>query len=300
MKKAKYTGCAIIDTFPDFVSCWNKIKNDSVEQQITCWESKYMKKWPELLKKQKESWNSDKEDWKQIAAEKVFPFFNERFSAMEAAHLNLLKSCKTVWPKAQKTLEFSDNVCFVIYVGIGCGAGWASSYNGSPAVLFGLEMIAECGWGQEPALSGLIAHELGHIAQTASIVNQQRSSGAWWHLFKEGFAARSAHCIIGYDVWHEATGINKPDWLNWCNSHKGWLASEFIKKADAGEDIRSFFGSWFDIMGRKQCGYFLGHEIIRELQKEYSLKEISSFDDYEEKCRAILEQYVEVAESKEF
>jgi hypothetical protein len=35
--------------------------------------------------------------------------------------------------------------------------------------------------------------------------------------------------------------------------------------------IREFFGSWFEFQGKRQIGYFLGHEFIRWLQRERGL-----------------------------
>ncbi|MDF1501291.1 MAG: hypothetical protein P1P76_12580, partial [Anaerolineales bacterium] len=45
--------------------------------------------------------------------------------------------------------------------------------------------------------------------------------------------------------------------------------------------VRDFFGSWFQIEGRSQTGYYLGHEIIRRLEKSNSLEEIAGLDDIE-------------------
>jgi len=39
--------------------------------------------------------------------------------------------------------------------------------------------------------------------------------------------------------------------------------------------VKDFFGSWFNIQGRKQTGYFLGHEFIRALEETRSLRKIA-------------------------
>lgn len=45
--------------------------------------------------------------------------------------------------KASKKIGLDFSITLVIYVGIGCGAGWATTYNRQPAILLGLENIAE-------------------------------------------------------------------------------------------------------------------------------------------------------------
>ena len=51
-----------------------------------------------------------------------------------------------------------------LYVGIGVGAGWATTYQGQPACLHGLEKCAELHWVDRDTLAALAAHELGHLA----------------------------------------------------------------------------------------------------------------------------------------
>ena len=50
---------------------------------------------------------------------------------------------------------------------------------------------------------------------------------------------------------------------------------EYLIRVEKGEPVHDFFGSWFNIQGKKQTGYFLGHEIIRALEGTYSLREIA-------------------------
>ena len=50
------------------------------------------------------------------------------------------------------------------------------------------------------------------------------------------------------------------DWLEWRQANKSWLASEFLHRVDSEETLQDFFGSWYNIQGHKQCGYFLGFE----------------------------------------
>jgi hypothetical protein len=85
-----------------------------------------------------------------------------------------------------------------------------------------------------------------------------------------------------------APGYESGDWLAWCQANKSWLSGEFLRTVDAGASVRPFFGSWFDIQGRKQCGYYVGHEAIRQLEADMSLDEIALLDDVKSRLRGAL------------
>ncbi|MCL0080513.1 hypothetical protein M1O18_06415 [Dehalococcoidia bacterium] len=284
--------CKIIDTLPMFLTFWTEAQRKPLGAQIDGWASEYMSQWPELLQKQLEDYSSQNVDWRHIARERVFLFLGDRLPAMQIDHRNLLELCAPIYSTAQEVLGVESDVIFVIYIGIGCGAGWVTPFHNSPAVLFGLENIAECGWSQHQSIAGMVAHEIGHLMHDHWRAQYEKAtgSGPWWQLYSEGFAQRCEHVILGKDTWHESIGINGDDWLDWCQDHKSWLATEFLRLVDAGESVHPFFGSWFDICGRKQCGYFLGHELIKELEASISLKEIALLDDVEEQLRHILER----------
>lgn len=103
------------------------------------------------------------ENWRVIADERIFPALPERLPEMQIAHNNLLNGCEGVYHRAQQTLEFDCDLVCVIYLGLGCGAGWTTEYAGKPAILFGVENIAKEGWQVQEMLEGLMAHELGHL-----------------------------------------------------------------------------------------------------------------------------------------
>jgi hypothetical protein len=86
------------------------------------------------------------------------------------------------------------------------------------------------------------------------------------------------------------SGGKDKEWFDWCLSHKSWLASEFVRKVDTGEPIAPFFGSWFDVCGKSETGYFLGCEAIKELEKQFNLEEIALLEDIEVAMRPVLKQ----------
>ena len=283
--------CKILDTFPAFQKIWNSVQHDTVETQINAWLNEYMSRYPDLLQKQLDDYASLNEDWRVTASERIFPALPERLEAMQTAHDNMLGVCNGVYERVQQTINFNNDLVCVIYVGLGCGAGWADEYEGKPAILFGLENIAEEGWQGRDALTGLAAHELGHIAhfewrKQANITNEDDH---WWQLYTEGFAQRCESAILGKTSWHMQDD-SEMRWRKWCEQNIGWLAAEFLRRDDQGEDMRPFFGSWFDLRGYKQTGYFLGHEIIKKMQEKMSLQEIALLTDVENHLRPLLVQ----------
>jgi len=274
------TKCEIIDTFPAFLAYWTEAKSKPLDAQVETWAADHTSQWPELLEKQLDDYASQNEDWRQIARKRVFPFLGDRLPAMKTAHKNLLEIYAPIYSTAQEALGFECDVIFVIYVGIGCGAGWATRFHDSPAVLFGLGNVAECGWSQPQSIIDLVAHKIGHLVHDhwRAQHGQVEGSGPWWQLYCEGFAQRCEHVILGRDTWHMLGGNYGDDWLDWCQEQKSWLAVKFLRLVDEGSSIRPFFGSWFEIRGRKQCGYFLGHELIKQLGTNMSLKEIALLD----------------------
>jgi hypothetical protein len=280
----------ILDTFPSFLEYWENVKCLGLQEQIEAWHSQYMALWPDLLQKQIEDYSEQIVDWREIAAERVFPFIPERLSLMDSSRSILLRSLILSFSKTSSALGFKFPVIFVIYVGIGCGAGWATRLRGKPAVLFGLENIVECGWTGKEAIQGLIAHEIGHLVHWhwRDQAGLENGSGPWWQLYEEGFAQR-CECLV-QGTWHQALSDECDDWLEWCRENRASLAAEFLARADRKADVRDFFGSWFDIGGRAQTGYFLGYEIICELEGEMRLEEVARLENIEGVCRTILKK----------
>ena len=282
--------CYVVDAFPAFLDLWPTIQHKPVDRQIEAWATDYMAAWPDLLAKQQACYAEDGEDWRRVAREIVFPHLAGRLVGMEEAHGNLLALVEPVHARAQRILGFERDIVVVIYAGIGCGAGWATTYQDLPAILFGLENAAEEGWTGPEALTGLIAHEIGHVAHY--LWRQQRDipegSGAWWQLYSEGFAQRCEHLIMNDESWHMACTME--GWQDWCQANEGWLATEYLRVVDAGESLRPFFGSWYDLRGWKQTGYFLGHCVIQRLEAGMDLCEIALLEEVEPLMRRELER----------
>ena len=284
------SACSCIDTFPAFLNFWTENGDKPIEDQIDAWVNDYMSRWPELLKLQQDNYAEDNLDWRHIAREKVFPFLPERFSALNEAHDNLMKNYETIYHQTEEKLAFQGDVVFVFYVGIGCGAGWYTPFRDTPALLFGLENIAECDWSDQKTIKGLIAHEIGHMVHRIwrKEAGKSEETGPWWQLYEEGFAERCENLILETESFHQTVG--DPGWVEWCRSYRQWLAGEFLKTVEANESVDPFFGSWYQIQGRIETGYYLGNEVVQELEKDMSIREIALLEDIEKHIRSILEK----------
>ncbi|MEM2117487.1 MAG: hypothetical protein QW386_00520 [Candidatus Bathyarchaeia archaeon] len=272
--KTKMEKPELLDTWRGFSDYWSQARSQSIDEQIALWRTLYMKKYPELLSKQLQTYEEDGLDWKEIA-KKIFPSFLNRFPLMQKARNNIIRIYKPIYSKAVEALKLHFNITFVVYVSIGCGAGWATTYKEQPAILLGLENIAEEKWHTQQKLEGLISHEIGHRIH----MNWRRGwqmfeeeKDPLFQLYSEGFAQRCEHIILGKETWHLA---ENEKWLSWCKRHKSWLAKEFLKRIKNQMTAQDFFGSWLNIQGKKQTGYFLGHEFIRALEETRSLRKIA-------------------------
>lgn len=278
-----------MDTFPAFLRYWKTVQGDPLEEQIKRWAAEYLSPWRELLELQIEDYRSQQIDWREIARKKIFPFLEEQLPAMQDAHQNLLELAPPLYRRTQKVLGFNMQASFIIYVGIGCGAGWVTTYQNTPAILFGLENIAGLGWSSQDPISGLIAHESGHLAHRAirTEAGKAMGSGAWWQLYEEGFAQYCEPLILGLEHWHQAH--DNPDWLAWCRENESGLAAAFLQTVQEGDTVRPFFGSWFDIQGKSAAGYYLGYRVIQELKKRIPLKELACLENPHVQLQPVLE-----------
>jgi hypothetical protein len=268
----------ILDTFPAFERYWAGARSLPLEAQIDGWETEYMGRWPELLEKQIRNYSEEGVEWRQIAKTRVFPHLTERLPRMRLLHRRFLKQLPDSWAKVRRVLKPDFPVRFVLYVGIGVGAGWATRYGGWPACLFGLENAAELVSGKDEGTPGAVSHEVAHLVhdewrRKGGLRGIDKSRGPFWQLYEEGFATECERHIDGPRRFPLRTG--RPDWLRWCTAHRAWLARKFLRDVKARDSLRPFFGSWYNIRGRIECGYFLGAEIIHEWTEGASLRAIA-------------------------
>ncbi len=270
----------ILDCYSIFPMFWQSVKHLPVANQIEKWDNFYMVKWPKLRNKIKKKYKDQGYDWFSVAEKYVFPKIPNFVDDYLTIGDILTDVIPSVYKRMMTLFNLEIEVIFIIYVGIGHGAGWATSFDQKPAILFGIENAAEEKWTSKKILEPLTAHELGHILhhywrQEGKLAIDGHSP--LWTLYEEGFAMRLEHLTMGFESWHEQQ--TDKGWLLWCQMNKAWLAEEFLNRLEQNDEevLRPFFGSWYDIKGMKQTGYYLGHEIIKHLEQKYSIQEISVF-----------------------
>ncbi len=267
----------VLDAFPAFEDFWVKVRRLPVERQIDLWEREYMAPWPELLEKQKANYLEEGVDWRKVAVTRVFPQFEDHFERMRRLHASLTRTLPRSWVAMRRRLGIRFPVRFVIYVGIGCGMGWATKYAGQPAILLGLENAAEMHDGRRDIWPGVVAHEVAHLAfyewrRGHHLANPDPAGRTppLWHLYEEGFATQAEREVCDPEVFALRTG--DPRWPSWCEKHRRWLAAKFLEDVAARRSVRPFFGSWYSVKGQVETGYYLGAEVIREWRRTRSFE----------------------------
>ncbi len=290
----------LIDTFPDFERFWRGARHLPRSAQIDRWEHEYMARWPELLTAQKKNYSEAGVDWKQIARRRIFPYLAERLPRMRRLHRNLLRTLPDSWSRTCRILKPDFPVRFVIYVGIGVGAGWATRLGGRPACLFGLENAAELATGYRAGAPGAVSHEVAHLVhdawrRAARMRGIAARGGPYWQLYVEGFATECERRIDDPRSFAGRTG--RSGWLEWCTTHRSWLAAKFLRDVRARRSVRAFFGSWYDLRGQVECGYFLGQEVVREWADATSLKSVAQLPerDFSRRVPVMLRRFARAA-----
>ncbi|MBC7169876.1 hypothetical protein H5T54_02925 [Candidatus Bipolaricaulota bacterium] len=268
------TETPVVDAADGFLCLLRSLPDPTPAEILAAWEGFYGQWFPELHAKQIQDYTEAGEDGRALALSRVFPPLPARLPAMEEARGRILGLWEDVLARARAALGLDLDVVAVVHVGIGCGAGWATTYGGRPAVLFGLENIAELGWHTTRRLEGLIAHELGHLAHAAwrGEPLERVEEDPLGLLYAEGFAQRMEGAILGRESWHLA-----PDegWLPWCRKHLAELARAYRDRATEGEPVNPFFGSCLSFQGVPFTGHFLGHTVIRMLEEGRTLPDLA-------------------------
>ncbi len=278
---ARISRSTLTDTFPEFLHFWAESQSLSIERQVEAWATNYLAPYPELLQKQVADYASQGIDWRRVAAERVFPYVPARLRPMQQARANILDLAQDVWTEVQKALSFRLSVHFLVHVGIGCGAGWATTYGNLPAVLLGLENIAEEDWCDPDSIRALLSHELAHLFHDHLRTEHSKptATGPYWQLYSEGFACLCEETICSSRPRYRARRSFVADEERPEPSASARLAHLFIATAEANDPVSPFFGSWLEVEGVSEAGYILGHQILTKLRRQADLRALALLDD---------------------
>jgi len=263
----------LIDTYPYFRNMLMSARKLASEDNIVYALKKYLEKYSKIRELINQCYETL--DWFNICLNTLANSIRN-LENLDNAWENIystLPDAIVLFAKAFKNEVGDKDFVFVIYISCGCGAGWAAEYDGKPAVLLGLDMISNLGWVSREKVKGLIIHELCHLAhmiirKTSYQHFSELEKNPYFLLYSEGFAMKCEHEILSSENWRIAP--NK-EWVNWCRKNLGFLARLYMEHAEKNKAVNVFYGTFFNIKGYSQTGYYLGHELIKYLEKEHSL-----------------------------
>ena len=277
----------IIDTFKHFKACFEGNLNKSVDEKIDLWENCYIRNYPELEIKCKSDYESNGYSWRDIACNMVFNKTKDNFGKMLEAYINIKDSIQGISIAVKQIFNIEPNIYIVLYCGLCNSAGWVDKYNGKRAILYGIDKIAELDWHNIEKIKPLIAHELCHVIHF-EIRGEDKLTGidmnnyinGIWKIYEEGFAQYYQHLLIG-----DIADSRGAEWLKSCIMNKSNLKTLYFEALyNKNEGTKHFFGDWFKVINISDTGYFLGAELIKELNEVYSIEKIAklNFNDIED------------------
>ena len=257
----------IVDTFSSAESFLLQCCEGTSADATAAWE-RYMSSYPELQNKCCEDHGGK---WREIFASHVFPKLCVDREKMVLAHENLLAVLSLVAQRCTGVFELKETINMVIYLGLGNGAGWVTDYAGAPAILFGLENIADLNWIDRVSLEYLVAHELCHVVNQ-TLYGKERwlalyeceTEGQYFRLYVEGFAERYQELLLRRSAFDRYGG----GWLEWCRANHDRLSSIYLKRLRNSESVSDFYGNWNQVDGHSDVGYYLGREFIVFLEEK--------------------------------
>lgn len=276
----------VIDTFKDFKACFEDNLNISVEEKIDLWGNCYINKYPELETKCKRDYEDNGYSWRDIACNMVFNRTKDDFDKMLAAYANIKNSLQDINKKVIQVFNIEPSLYIVLYCGLCNSAGWVDTYGGKRAILYGIDKIAELNWHTIEKIRPLIAHELCHVVHfeirgedELTGIDANNYNNGIWRIYEEGFAQYYQQKLTGDKV--DSRGI---EWYKDCTLNKHKLKTLYFEALqNKQEGTKSFFGDWYKVINISDAGYFLGAELIKELNEIYNIGQIAklSFNEIE-------------------
>lgn len=216
--------------------------------------------------------------------------FQKNIKEAETAHQSFIKATENLSEKIKNKFNVDLDVTIILYLGLGNGAGWATTINNQKVILIGIEKVVELGWCNENDMQALIYHELGHIYHSLferKKLFSTKKKHSIRQLYREGIAMVFEQTLCD-DANRYHQNIN--GYLEWCRENEKLIKTEYLKRINNNENVQDFFGDWCIFMNHSDVGYYLGTEFIRFLMNDYSLPEIASM-----KISAVLKQFYRFA-----
>ncbi|MCH5315880.1 MAG: hypothetical protein J1E81_08200 [Eubacterium sp.] len=261
----------IIDTYSDIFKAY---ENGSFNKDL--WDHYASSAFPGLK-------NKIEKDFSRVAEykDKIYTILNnvqKNIEAAEMAHKSFINTTKNLSVEIKNKFNVDLDVTIILYLGLGNGAGWATTINNQKVVLIGLEKVIELGWCSESDMQALIYHELGHIYhflfEHKNLIITKRGKSIQ-QLYREGIAMVFEQTLCDdTNRYHQNTN----GWLDWCLDNDKLIKTDYLKRIKNKKSVQHFFGDWCSFMGYSDVGYYLGTAFVRFLMNDYSLQEIASMN----------------------
>lgn len=228
------------------------------------------------------------EDWVQIAHQTVFTRTHQDYVRMRRIHERL----KALIPELHATLHafypFPKTIKWVLYHGLGNGAGWSTTYQGAPAILCGIDKIAALDWSSDEELLRLCAHEYAHVVHAhlrgPLLPPHTPEHHPVLRLYVEGFASY-------YETFIAALPDRLTRWEKQCA-----LIFDDLKRMYAQALVSNpamcakFFGDWTLIYELPDTGYYLGKQWVKALAQTYDFDTLARlpYDELERSLETFL------------
>jgi hypothetical protein len=229
----------------------------------------YMNQYPNL----KTYCQDDYQDkWKEVALERVFNYNQKDILRMKKAQEILLSTIDSFDVKAKKFFRVDSlpSIDWVIYHGLGNGAGGYTIINGQKKIMFGLDKIVSLSWDLKNKLEDLLAHEYSHyfheFVRCQSLEPQLDFYRHYiFRLYVEGLATYAEQMMHGRKK-------SMPVWHHNCLEKEQKLKQLFLNHLEMDDqDIHYMFGDWYPVLGEIETAYFLGMRMIESWHQEASL-----------------------------
>ncbi len=210
--------------------------------------------------------------WERIALEKVFHRTHQDYVKMTNIHARLKVLIPHMKTRLMSFYPSLNAVRFVLYHGLGNGAGWAITYLHQPSILLGIDKIAALDWSSDEELMRLIAHEYMHLVH-------QHYRGELWHFQSAYEAAIMRLYIEGVASYYETELAALPErltrWEAQCEAVEAALKGHYLEiLRQAGVGHERFYGDWHDIEGLSDVGYYLGKRMVESVLESYTFQEL--------------------------
>lgn len=205
--------------------------------------------------------------WETVALERVFHRTHQDYVKMTTVHARLKRLIPQMKDRLSAFYAPLKHVRFVLYHGLGNGAGWATNYLHVPSILLGIDKIAALDWSSDEELQRLIAHEYMHVVHQdirgAFPIFQDPKEEAIMRLYIEGVAS-----------FYETKLADLPErltrWEAQCQVLETRLKTHYQEVLHrGGEGYQVFYGDWHTVEGLSDVGYYLGKQMIQSILKTH-------------------------------